>query len=138
MLWVKSLHIIFVVSWFAGLFYLPRLFVYHTMASDTVGIERFKVMERKLFYGIMTPSAVIAIASGLWLWLDYGITGGWLYVKLVLVAILIIHHVWLGKLMLDFRNDRNRHSDVFYRWLNEIPALPVLVLTVLLVVLKPF
>ncbi|HKE41289.1 MAG TPA: CopD family protein [Casimicrobiaceae bacterium] len=138
MLWVKSLHIIFVVSWFAGLFYLPRLFVYHTMASDTVGIERFKVMERKLFYGIMTPSAVIAIASGLWLWLGYGITGGWLYVKLVLVAILIIHHVWLGKLMLDFRNDRNRHSDVFYRWLNEIPALPVLVLAVLLVVLKPF
>jgi protoporphyrinogen IX oxidase len=138
MLWIKSLHIIFVVSWFAGLFYLPRLFVYHAMASDAVGIERFKVMERKLFHGIMTPSAVIAIASGLWLWLGYGIGGGWLYVKLVLVAILVIHHVWLGKLMVDFRNDRNRHSDVFYRWINEIPALPVLVLAVLLVVLKPF
>jgi putative membrane protein len=138
MLWIKSLHIIFVVSWFAGLFYLPRLFVYHAMASDIVGIERFKVMERKLFYGIMTPSAVIAIASGSWLWLGYGITGGWLYVKLVLVAILVIHHLWLGKLMLDLRNDRNRHSDVFYRWLNEIPALPVLVFAVLLVVLKPF
>jgi putative membrane protein len=135
---LKSLHIIFVVSWFAGLFYLPRLFVYHAMASDAVGIERFKVMERKLFYGIMTPSAVIAIASGLWLWLGYGIGGGWLYVKLVLVAILVIHHVWLGKLMLDFRNDRNRHRDVFYRWINEIPALPVLVFAVLLVVLKPF
>ena len=138
MLWIKSLHIIFVVSWFGGLFYLPRLFVYHAMASDTVGIERFKVMERKLFYGIMTPSAVIAIASGLWLWLGYGIGGGWLYLKLVLVAILVIHHLWLGKLMGDFRNDRNRHGDVFYRWLNEIPALPVLVFAVLLVVLKPF
>jgi putative membrane protein len=138
MLWIKSLHIVFLVSWYAGLFYLPRLFVYHAMATDPTGIERFKVMERKLFYGIMTPSAVIAIASGSWLWLGYGITGGWLYVKLVLVAILVIHHLWLGKLMLDLRNDRNRHSDVFYRWLNEIPALPVLVFAVLLVVLKPF
>ena len=137
MLWVKSLHIVFIVSWYAGLFYLPRLFVYHAMASDAVGIERFKLMERKLFYGIMTPSAVIAIASGLWLWLGYGIGGGWLYVKLVLVAILVIHHVWLGKLMLDFRNDRNRHRDVFYRWINEIPALPILIAIVLLVLFKP-
>jgi putative membrane protein len=138
MLWVKSLHIVFMVSWFAGLFYLPRLFVYHAMASDAVGIERFKVMERKLYYGIMAPSAVITIASGLWLWLGYGIGGGWLYAKLVLVAILVGHHLWLGRLMADFRNDRNRHGDAFYRWINEIPALPVLVLAVLLVVLKPF
>ena len=138
MLWVKSLHIVFVVSWFAGLFYLPRLFVYHAMASDAVGIERFKVMERKLYYGIMTPGAIIAIASGMWLWLGWGIGGGWLYAKLALVAILVAHHVWLGRLMRDFRNDRNRHGDVFYRWINEIPALPVLVLAVLLVVLKPF
>ena len=138
MLWVKSLHIVFVVSWFAGLFYLPRLFVYHAMATDSIGIERFKVMERKLYYGIMTPSALIAIASGLWLWLGYGIGGGWLYVKLFLVAILVAHHLWLGKLMTDFRNDKNRRSDVFYRWINEIPALPVLVFAVLLVVFKPF
>jgi putative membrane protein len=138
MLWIKSLHIIFMVSWFAGLFYLPRLFVYHSMTTDAIGIERFKLMERKLYYGIMAPSAVLTIASGLWLWLGYGIGGGWLYAKLVLVVILVAHHLWLGKLMGDFRNDRNRHGDVFYRWINEIPALPVLVLAVLLVVLKPF
>jgi protoporphyrinogen IX oxidase len=138
MLWVKSLHIVFMVTWFAGLFYLPRLFVYHSQAQDAIGIERFKLMERKLYFGIMTPGAVLTIVFGLWLWLGYGITGGWLYAKLALVAILVVHHVWLGKLMLDFRNDRNRHSDVFYRWINEIPALPVLVGAVLLVVFKPF
>jgi len=138
MLWLKSLHIIFMVTWFAGLFYLPRLFVYHAMATDAIGIERFKVMERKLYYGIMAPGAVLTSISGLWLWLGYDITGGWLYAKLALVAILIAHHLWLGKLMRDFRDDRNRHGDVFYRWINEIPALPVLVAIVLLVVFKPF
>jgi len=138
MLWVKSLHIVFMVTWFAGLFYLPRLFVYHALAQDAVGIERFKLMERKLYFGIMTPGAVLTIAFGLWLWLGYGIAGGWLYAKLALVAILVAHHVWLGKLMLDFRHDRNRHGDFFYRWINEIPALPVLFGAVLLVVFKPF
>jgi len=138
MLWVKSLHIIAMVTWFAGLFYLPRLFVYHALTRDPIGNERFKVMERKLYVGIMTPGAVLTIASGLWLWLGYGIGGGWLYAKLVLVLILIAHHAWLGKLMIDFRRDRNRHGDVFYRWINEIPALPVLIGVVLLVVLKPF
>ena len=138
MLWLKSLHIIFLVSWFAGLFYLPRLFVYHALATDAIGIERFKMMERKLYYGIMAPSAVLTIISGVWLWLGYGITGGWLYAKLALVAILVAHHLWLGKLMRDFRQDRNRHGDVFYRWINEIPALPILVIAVLLVLLKPF
>jgi protoporphyrinogen IX oxidase len=137
-LWVKSLHIVFMVTWFAGLFYLPRLFVYHTQATDRIGIERFKVMERKLYFGIMTPGAVLTIACGMWLWLGYGITGGWLHVKMALVAILVAHHVWLGKLLLDFKHDRNRHSDTFYRWINEIPALPILVGAVLLVVLKPF
>jgi len=138
MLWVKSLHIVFMVTWFAGLFYLPRLFVYHALAQDAVGIERFKLMERKLYFGIMTPGAVLTIVFGFWLWLGYGIAGGWLYAKLALVAILIAHHVWLGKLMLDFRHDRNRHGDLFYRWINEIPALPVLFGAVLLVVFKPF
>lgn len=138
MLWIKALHIVFMVTWFAGLFYLPRLFVYHAGATDAIGIERFKLMERKLYVGIMTPGAVFTIGSGLWLWLGYGITGGWLYAKLALVAILVVHHVWLGKLLLDFKHDRNRHGDVFYRWINEIPALPVLVAAVLLVVLKPF
>jgi len=138
MLWVKSLHIVFMVTWFAGLFYLPRLFVYHALAQDAVGIERFKLMERRLYFGIMTPGAVLTIVFGLWLWLGYGIAGGWLYAKLALVAILVAHHVWLGKLMLDFRHDRNRHGDLFYRWINEIPALPVLLGAVLLVVFKPF
>jgi putative membrane protein len=138
MLWLKSLHIIFMATWFAGLFYLPRLFVYHAMATDAIGIERFKVMERKLYYGIMAPGAVLTIVSGVWLWLGYGIAGGWLYGKLALVAILVAHHLWLGKLMRDFRDDRNRHGDAFYRWINEIPALPVLVAIVLLVVFKPF
>ena len=140
MLVVKSLHIISMVTWFAGLFYLPRLFVYHSLATpdDRVGIERFKTMERKLYHGIMTPAATLTIAFGLWLWLGYGITGGWLYAKLALVALLIAFHVYLGILVRDFARDRNRHGHVFYRWLNEIPALPILVAVVFLVVMKPF
>jgi putative membrane protein len=138
MLWIKSFHIVFMVSWFAGLFYLPRLFVYHSLATDAIGIERFKVMERKLYFGIMTPSAVLTIALGVWLWQGYGITGGWLHAKMALVAILVAHHLWLGKLLADFKNDRNQHSHVFYRWINEIPVLPVLIGVVLLVELKPF
>ena len=138
MLWVKAFHIIFMVTWFAGLFYLPRLFVYHAQAADSISIDRFKTMERRLYRGIMTPSAVLTIAFGLWLWLGFGITGGWLMAKLVLVAILIAHHIWLGFLMRDFARDRNRHSHVFYRWINEIPAAPILFLVVILVVVKPF
>ena len=136
MLWVKSFHIIFVVAWFAGLFYLPRLFVYHATTSDSLGLERFKVMERKLYYGIMTPSAVLAVALGLWLWLGYGITGGWLHAKLVLVLMLIAYHLYCGRLLADFKHDRNRHSHVYYRWFNEIPVL-ILIAVVILVVVKP-
>lgn len=140
MLWFKAFHIIFVVTWFAGLFYLPRLFVYHAQATDSISIERFKVMERRLFRGIMTPSAVLALACGLVLHFYYGIGqgAGWMHAKLALVLVLIAHHVYLGKLMIDFRHDRNRHGHVFYRWLNEIPAAPVLFLVVILVVVKPF
>jgi len=137
-LWIKSLHIVFMVTWFAGLFYLPRLFVYHAEASDPISIARFKTMERKLFAGIMTPSAVLTCVFGSWLWLGYGITGGWLMAKLALVAVQIAHHIWLYFLMRDFRQDRNRHSHVFYRWINEIPAAPILFLVVILVVVKPF
>lgn len=137
MLIVKSLHIIFMVTWFAGLFYLPRLFVYHAMSDDQISIERFKVMERKLLYGIMTPGGVLTIASGLWLWLGWGFYGGWLIAKLVLVAILIVYHVWCAKLVADFRLDRNRHSHVWYRWFNEFPVL-ILFAAVFLVVMKPF
>lgn len=137
MLWIKSLHIIFVVTWFAGLFYLPRLFVYHAMTSDVPGIERFKVMERKLYYGIMTPGALLAIGFGLWLWLGYGFSGVWLHAKLVLVAILIGYHLYCGKLLADFRDDRNRHDHVYYRWFNEIPV-GILFAVVILVVVKPW
>ncbi|MDA8362947.1 MAG: protoporphyrinogen oxidase HemJ [Gammaproteobacteria bacterium] len=136
MLWVKSLHIIFMVTWFAGLFYLPRLFVYHAMADDAVSRERFKIMERKLYYGIMTPGAVLTILFGLWLWLGYGFHGLWLDIKIPLVAILVAYHIYCGKLLVDFRHDRNQHSHVFYRWLNELPAL-VLVAVVILAVVRP-
>ena len=136
-LWTKALHIIFMVTWFAGLFYLPRLFVYHALTQDREGNDRFKVMERKLFYGIMTPGALLTITTGLWLWIGFGISGGWLHAKLLFVAILIVYHLWCGKLLADFRNDRNRHSHVWYRWFNEFPVV-ILVAVVFLVVLKPF
>ncbi|MHB8495621.1 MAG: CopD family protein [Casimicrobiaceae bacterium] len=137
---VKTLHIVFMVSWFAGLFYLPRLFVYHAMAApdDRIGIERLKTMERKLYYGIMAPAAVLTIAFGVWLWLGYGFSGGWLHAKLGLVLVLVAFHLYLGRLMRDFAHDSNRHGHVFYRWINEIPALPLLVAIVWLVVAKPF
>lgn len=137
MLWVKALHIIFVVAWFAGLFYLPRLYVYHAMTDDAPGQARFKIMERKLYRGIMTPAAVLAIAFGTWLWLGFGITGGWLHAKLVFVALLVVYHLWCGRLLRDFRDDRNTRSHVWLRWFNEFPVL-ILVAVVLLVVLKPF
>lgn len=137
MLWVKAFHIIAVVTWFAALFYLPRLFVYHAMSADAASIARFKVMERKLYRGIMTPSAVVAVALGLWLWLGFGFSGGWLYAKLALVTVLLIYHGYCGKLLRDFRDDRNCHGHVFYRWFNEFPVL-ILVAVVILVVVKPF
>jgi len=137
LLWIKALHIVFMVTWFAGLFYLPRLFVYHAMATDAVSLERFKAMEHKLFFGIMTPGAVLTILFGVWLWLGYGRGGGWLMVKLVLVAVLIGYHLYCGKLMNDFKNDRHRHGHVFYRWLNEFPVV-ILLAVVILAVVKPF
>ena len=137
MLWIKAFHIIFMVTWFAGLFYLPRLFVYHALAEDQTSIERFKIMERKLFFGIMTPGALLTIVFGLWLWLGYGISGGWLHAKLALVTVLIAYHAYCGKLLADFKHDRNRHGHVFYRWLNEVPVL-MLAAVVFLVVVKPF
>lgn len=137
MLWVKAFHIIAVVTWFAALFYLPRLFVYHAMSEDAVSIERFKVMERKLYRGIMTPSAIVAVTLGLWLWLGFGFSGGWLHAKLALVTVLLGYHWYCGKLLRDFRDDRNRHGHVFYRWFNEFPVL-ILVAVVILAVVKPF
>ena len=141
MLWIKAVHIIFMVTWFAGLFYLPRLYVYHAMSDDAVSNERFKIMERKLFYGIMTPGAVITIALGAWMLYDYAWARYsdtlWLPIKLALVALLIGYHIYCGQLLRDFKHDRNRHGHVFYRWLNEAPVL-ILIAVVLLAVIKPF
>ena len=111
MLWVKAFHIIFMVTWFAGLFYLPRLFVYHAMSDDQISIDRFKIMERKLFYGIMTPGAIITIVLGIWLLIDYawqayaGVL--WLHIKLALVGVLIVYHVYCGKLEPAFYGGQN-------------------------------
>ena len=138
MLWIKSLHLIFVVSWFAGLFYLPRLFVYHAQATDGISLERCKVMERRLYRGIMMPAMLLTLASGLWLWLGwFRGAGGWLHAKMALTALLVVYHFWCGKLLRDFAADRNAKSHVWYRVFNEVPTL-VLFAVVLLVVLKPF
>lgn len=136
MLWLKAFHIIMVVSWFAGLFYLPRLFVNHAMTTDSATSERLKIMERKL-YRFMTPLSILALASGLWLWLGFGITGGWMHAKLALVGVLIGYHLYCGKLVSAFRDDLNQRSHVFYRWFNELPVL-ILTAVVILVVVKPF
>ncbi len=136
MLWVKSLHIIFVVTWFAGLFYLPRLFVYHAMAEDAPSKERFKLMERKLYWGIMAPGAVLTIVFGAWLW-AYGFSGGWLHAKLAVVTLTIAYHLYSGKLLGDFARDRNTKSHVWYRWFNEVPIV-LLAAAVVLAVVKPF
>jgi putative membrane protein len=137
MLLLKSLHLIFMVTWMAGLFYLPRLFVYHAQASDPISLERFKVMERKLYWGIATPGGVLTLVFGLWLWLGwFQGAGGWLHAKLALVALLVGYHIWCGKLMLDFRKEQNTRSHVWLRWFNEFPVL-VLFAVVLLAVFKP-
>lgn len=138
MLWIKAFHIIFMVTWFAGLFYLPRLFVYHAITNDLATQAQFKIMERKLYFGIMTPGGVLTILFGLWLWLGYGIGAGkvWLAAKLILVIILVVYHLWCGHLLKRFRDDANAHGHVFYRWFNEFPVL-ILVGAVLLAVFKP-
>ncbi len=135
-LWVKAFHIIFVVSWFAGLFYLPRLFVNHAMASEPAELARLKLMEGKL-YRFMTPIGVLALALGLWLWFGFGFSGTWLHVKVTLVVGLIAYHLYCGRLVKAFAADRNSRSHVFYRWFNELPVL-LLTAVVILVVVKPF
>lgn len=138
MLWLKAFHIIFVVTWFSALFYLPRLFVYHAAATDAPSIERFKIMERRLFT-MMTVGGVLAVLFG-------GATlgqvpgflqTGWMHAKLTLVAGLSGYHVWCYRLLLDFRHDRNRRSERWYRGFNEVPTV-FLIGIVILVVVKPF
>lgn len=136
MLWIKALHIVFVTAWFAGLFYLPRIFVNLALEDDTAVRSRLLVMARKL-YRFVTPLAALALAFGLWLWLGYGISGGWLHAKLALVALLIGYHHACGSLLRKFEESRNTRSHVWYRWFNEIPVV-ILLLVVILVVVKPF
>ena len=139
-LWLKAFHIIFMVTWFAGLFYLPRLYVYHAMSEDTVSIERFKIMERKLYYGIMAPAVVLTTLAGLGLialnGVDWLLATTWMQVKLLLVVLLIGYHAYLGVLRRRFAADDNRHGHVFYRWINEAPVV-VLIIVVILAVVKP-
>jgi protoporphyrinogen IX oxidase len=138
MLWVKSFHLIFMVTWFAGLFYLPRIFVYHATAQDRISLERFKLMERRLFWGIMTPGAALTILFGVWLWLGwFRGASGWFHAKVALVALLVGYHLWCWRLLRDFATDRNSKSERWLRWFNEIPTV-ILIATVLLVVFKPF
>ena len=140
MLWVKAFHVIFVVTWFAGLFYLPRLFVYHAQAEDQISLDRFVVMERKLFI-IMTIGAVLSVLFGVWLlagyaWAAYASSTFWMPVKLLLALLLLVYHGYCYVLMRAFREGRNQHSHVFYSWVNEVPALALLAIVILAVV-KP-
>jgi putative membrane protein len=139
MLWVKAFHIIAVICWFAALFYLPRLFVYHAMAEDETGRERFKIMERKLYRGIMTPSMVLTVLLGLALIHfnpAYYLQSPWMHVKLTAVLLLLVYHFSCGHFLRQFRDDRNTRSHTFYRVFNELPVL-LLLLIVIMVVVKP-
>ena len=136
MLWIKALHIIFITSWFAGLFYLPRIFVNLAMENETVAQARLLLMARKLFR-FTTMLALPAVVFGLWLWLGYGFKGGWLHAKLLLVLLVIGYHHACGSLLKKFENGANRRSHKWYRWFNEAPVL-LLAAIVILVVVKPF
>jgi putative membrane protein len=140
MLWLKAFHIIAVVTWFAALFYLPRLFVYHAMAEDQISKDRFKIMERKLYRGIMTPSMVIVIALGIWMFSlnsAYYFSQNWMLAKLALVALLVSYHFMCGSLLKKFKQEINDKGHVFYRWFNEVPVLFLVAITILVVV-RPF
>ncbi len=139
-LWLKAIHIIGVVCWFAGIFYLPRLFVYHTTATDQPSLERFKIMEDKLYRIIMRPAMIVSVVFGIWLviesWQSYA-TSLWLWTKILAVVVLLGYHHYLGRLIKAFAADNNPHNEKFYRWFNEIPVL-LLIVIVILVVVKPF
>ena len=139
MLWLKALHLIFMVAWFAGLFYLPRLFVNHAMTDNSQTSEHFKIMERKLYH-FTTPWMVLTLLFGGWMLYDYAWAAWghtlWLQLKLLLIGVLVVFHFYCGKLLKDFAADRNRHSHKWYRYFNEIPAL-VMFIVIPLAVLKP-
>lgn len=139
MLWLKSFHIIAMTCWFAGLFYLPRLFVYHAMSEDETSNERFKIMERKLYRGIMNPSMIATLALGLWMLVEnwsYYSGQMWMHIKLALVIILLGYHFMCRHLLGQFQQDNNRKSHIYFRWFNEFPVL-LLIAIVILVVVRP-
>ena len=140
MLWIKAFHIVFVIAWLAGLLYLPRLFVYHSMSADRVSRERFVVMERKLFT-IMSIGGAGALLFGLWLlqrytWAVYH-DALWLHLKLALAALLVAYHLYCARLMRDLRTGECSHRQGFFRLINEIPALLMVAVVILAVVKKP-
>lgn len=136
---IKAFHVIGVICWFSGIFYLPRLFVYHAMSEDQISKDRFKIMERKLFWGIMTPSAVVTVVLGSYLlYMSSGflMSFWWMQLKLLLVGAVVLHHVACWYLMRAFREDSNRYSHRFYRVFNEVPVL-LMIPIVILIVVKP-
>ena len=139
-LWIKAIHLIAVICWFAGIFYLPRLFVYHTMAEDQTSKDRFKIMERKLYRGIMNPSMIITIVLGLWMFManmEAYKGSGWMHAKLTLVFLLVGYHHMCLAYMKKFAADANTKSDKFFRIFNEVPVF-LLVAIVILVIVRPF
>ena len=140
MLWLKSFHIIAMVCWFSGLFYLPRLFVYHAMSEDQVSRDRFKIMERKLYRAITTPAAIATLILGLIMLAmnpDYFLKQGWMHAKLALVVVLFLYHFQCGRIIKRFEDDSNLQSHVFYRWFNEFPVF-ILIPVIILVIVRPF
>lgn len=140
MVWVKAFHIIAVVCWFAAIFYLPRLFVYHAMSEDKISKDRFIIMERKLFRGIATPSAIATVLLGIWLISfnpSYYMSSGWMHAKLTLVILLSIYHYFCWRIMIAFRDEKNTRSHVYFRYFNELPVF-LLIGIVILVVVRPF
>lgn len=137
-LWLKAIHVIFMVTWFAGLFYLPRLYVYHAQANNSGSFELFKIMERRLF-AIMTIGAAITVMFGLWMLIINPtlLSAAWMHAKLTFIVLLIAYHIWCWKLMRDFRDDNNQHSEKWYRWFNEAPAISLIAI-VIFVIVKPF
>ena len=137
MLWLKTFHILFVMSWMAGIFYLPRIFV-HFVEGQQAGqqVDRLAIMAKKL-YGFMTIMMMIAIGTGLWLWLGYGFSGGWIHVKLLFVALMLAYHFWCKARVKEMQAGHLDHGGVFYRWMNELPLLLTIVILIMVVV-KPF
>ena len=139
MRWILALHVICMVAWFAGLFYLPRLFVYHAASNDRISLDRFNTMEKKLYYFIMMPAAVLTTIFGFWLLLlnfPYYSHQWWMHIKLISVLLLWIYHLYCGLVVYNFKHERNRHSEKFYRLFNEVPTV-LLIVIIIMVVVKP-